>query len=99
MPDTPDVNPKASTRRESAQGAPVVHHAPPEPLFTRIIEEQIARVPPHIFLVAALGAMGTSAALFATRHREVSRFIGSWAPTLLTLGVYTKVVKLMQSDR
>jgi hypothetical protein len=39
--------------------------------------------------------MGLSLVLELTGRRDVSRFVGMWAPTLLTMGVYNKVVKLM----
>lgn len=69
-----------------------------EGTVARTIEQQTAKLPSDTFLWAALGAMGVSAALQVTGKRDVSNFIGEWVPTLLILGLYNKMVKLMGSE-
>jgi hypothetical protein len=36
---------------------------------------------------------------FGARPRHLSLFLGEWAPTLLLLGLYNKLVKVAGSDR
>jgi len=64
----------------------------------RSIEQQTAKLPSDTFLWAAVAAMGVSAVMQMTNKKEVSNFIGQWAPTLLILGVYNKLVKQHGSD-
>jgi hypothetical protein len=63
------------------------------------IEHQTAKLPSDLFLWGAIGAIAASAVLQIRGRREISNFVGQWAPTLLTLGVYNKIVKVMGSDR
>ena len=63
------------------------------------IEQQTAKLPSDTFLWAALGSMGLSATLQLMRKPGVANFVGQWAPTLLILGVYNKLVKQHGSDR
>ena len=69
-----------------------------EGTVARSIEQQTAKLPSDMFLWAALGAIGASAALQISGRKEISNFIGEWAPTLLILGLYNKMVKLHGSD-
>jgi hypothetical protein len=64
----------------------------------RMIEEQTAKLPSDTFLWAAIGAMFTSAALQLTGKRHLGIFIGQWAPTILILGLYNKLVKVEGHD-
>ena len=59
----------------------------------RSIEQQTAKLPSDTFLWAAIGSMGLSAALQMMRKTGAANFVGQWAPTLLILGVYNKLVK------
>ena len=65
----------------------------------RIIESQTAKVPSDLFLWAAVGSIGVSAYLMYRRNLQIANFVGQWAPTLLLLGVYNKIVKVAGSDR
>ena len=47
----------------------------------------------------AIGAMAASASLQMMGNRHVSLFVGQWAPTLLIMGLYNKLVKQLGSDR
>ena len=66
--------------------------------IARGIEEQTAKLPSDVFLWAALGSMGASLVLRFMGRREDSLFVGQWAPTLLILGTYNKMVKQHGSD-
>ena len=65
----------------------------------RAIEEQTAKLPSDTFLWIAVGAMATSATLQMMGNKNGSLFVGQWAPTLLIMGLYNKLVKQLGSDR
>jgi hypothetical protein len=58
------------------------------------IESQTAKLPSDLFLWLAGGSVLTSLGLQLARRREQANFVGQWAPTLLLLGLYNKMVKL-----
>jgi hypothetical protein len=62
------------------------------------IEQQTAKLPSDLFLWAAIGSIATSATLHLTGKKNGSVFVGQWAPTLLILGLYNKLVKQLGSD-
>jgi hypothetical protein len=64
----------------------------------RGIEEQTAKLPSDLFLWAALASIGTSLALKIMGKTEGALFVGQWAPTLLILGTYNKMVKQHGSE-
>ena len=65
----------------------------------RTIEKQTAKIPSDVFLWAAVASMGTSATLQLMGNKQASVFVGQWAPTLLIIGLYNKLVKQLGSDR
>ncbi len=65
----------------------------------KAIEEQTAKLPSDTFLWIAIGSMATSATLQLMGNKQASVFVGQWAPTLLILGLYNKLVKQLGSDR
>jgi hypothetical protein len=65
----------------------------------RAIEQQTAKLPSDIFLWAALGSIGVSAALQLAGKQKVSLFVGQWVAPFLLLGVYNKIVKVAGSDQ
>jgi len=65
----------------------------------RGIEEQTSKIPSDAFLWAAAGSIAASAMLRAFGKGEAAVFVGQWAPTLLILGLYNKVVKVAGHDR
>lgn len=89
-----DVNP-AGREAVTYAPAPVVRDEHAESTFTRLLEQQAAKVPSDVFLFAALGAMGLAVALEAVGHSRASRFVGMWPPALLAMGVYNKLVKVV----
>src|SRR4026208_517034 len=82
-----DSDPKAYPRPEHREGS-----------VARAIEQQTAKLPSDTFLWAAVGSMGLSLALELMGEEKKANFIGHWAPTLLILGLYNKLVKLQGSD-
>jgi len=70
-----------------------------EGTVARAIEEQTAKLPSDTFLWAAVGAISTSVTLQMMGKQHASLFVGQWAPTLLILGLYNKLVKQLGHDR
>ena len=65
----------------------------------RAIEEQTAKLPSDTFLWAAGASIAGSLILkMLDRHHE-ALFVGQWAPTILILGLYNKLVKQSGSDQ
>jgi hypothetical protein len=64
----------------------------------RAIEEQTSKLPSDTFLWAALGSIGLSLTLQMMGKKETANFVGQWAPTLLILGLYNKLVKVAGHD-
>ena len=79
-----------------AQTEPRVEHR--EGAVARTIEQQTAKLPSDTFLWAALGSIGLSLTFQLMGDEKKANFIGHWAPTFLTLGLYNKLVKLQGSD-
>ncbi|MCC6586984.1 MAG: hypothetical protein IT168_09860 [Bryobacterales bacterium] len=69
-----------------------------EGYVARSIEQQTAKLPSDIFLWAAFGAIAGSLTLRAMGRGTQANWIGEWAPTILILGLYNKMVKLQGSD-
>jgi hypothetical protein len=65
----------------------------------KAIESQTAKLPSDTFLWMAVGAMAASASLQMMGNKNVSLFVGQWAPTFLIFGLYNKLVKQLGSDR
>lgn len=66
--------------------------------IARTIEEQTAKLPSDVFLWAAGASIIGSLALQFSGRKHESLFVGQWAPTLLILGLYNKIVKVAGSD-
>jgi len=64
----------------------------------KAIEQQTAKLPSDLFLWAAGAAMVGSLILQIAGRKEESNFIGQWAPSLLIMGLYNKLVKVAGSD-
>ena len=88
-----------SVRRALGGAADSMRHADhSEGRIARAIEEQTAKLPSDTFLWAALGSIGLSLGLQMAGKKEMSNFVGQWAPTFLILGLYNKLVKVHGSD-
>jgi hypothetical protein len=94
MPEL-ETNPAAKASERVYEPSAVVRAEHAEGSLTRLIEQQTAKIPSDVFLFAALSAMTLSLGLELTGERRLSRFVGMWAPTLLTMGVYNKLVKIL----
>ncbi len=66
--------------------------------IARSIEQQTAKLPSDLFLWAAVGSIAVSLALQLKGKEKSANFVGHWAPTILILGLYNKLVKLQGSD-
>jgi hypothetical protein len=80
---------------EPRPGARAEHREGP---VARSIEQQTAKLPSDLFLWAALGSIATSLVFQIMGDEKKANFVGHWAPTFLTLGIYNKLVKLHGSE-
>lgn len=69
-----------------------------EGMVTKETEQRTAQIPSIAFLTGAVGSMALSAFLQAKDKKELSLFVGQWAPSFMLLGLYNKVVKVWGSD-
>lgn len=78
------------------QPGPKMEHR--EGVVARTIETQTAKIPSDFWLWAAFGSIGLSLTFQFMGEEKKANFVGHWAPTLLILGIYNKMVKLHGSD-
>lgn len=90
-----EVNPASDRPVIPYRTAPIFREVHKEGRFTRVVEQQAAKLPSGFFLVAALGAMVASVALELIGSRQSARFVGRWPGLLLSMGIYTKMVKML----
>jgi len=64
----------------------------------RSIEQQTAKLPSDLWLWAAFGSIAASLIFQLSGDEQKASFIGHWAPTFLSLGIYNKMVKLHGSE-
>jgi hypothetical protein len=73
---------------------------PKEGSITKTIELYTAKLPSMTWLWLAVGSMAISAGFAAAKERKgTANFIGLWAPSLLLIGIYNKLVKMEQSNK
>lgn len=72
---------------------------PKEGAITKTVEQFTAKLPSMTWLWLAFGSMAASA-VFATMKEKkgTANFIGLWAPSLLLIGIYNKLVKMEQNN-
>lgn len=75
---------------------PNVHAEGP---IARTLEQQTAKLPSDLFLLAAVGSIIASLVLKVVDKRYDSTFVGQWAAIFLLLAIYNKLVKQHGSDR
>ena len=80
----------------SIQGVNPTHAEGP---VAKTIEQETAKLPSDWFLWAAMGSIAASLTLQISGKQHASTFVGQWAPTLLILGLYNKLVKQLGSDQ
>lgn len=69
-----------------------------EDTVTKSVESHTAAIPSIAFLGLAVGSMAISLALMMAGRRQAANFVGQWAPTILIMGLYNKLVKQHGSD-
>ena len=65
---------------------------------TKLIEQYTSQFPSGFYLGAAIGSMGLSLTLQLLGKEKQAMFVGQWAPAILLMGLYNKLVKLEGSD-
>ena len=93
--DRPFANPSRRRRSDERTDERTEHE---EGTVARTIEQQTAKIPSDAFLWVAVGSMAASLILQLAGKEDKATFVGQWAPTLLILGLYNKMVKLHGSD-
>jgi hypothetical protein len=81
------TEPRSGAREEHREGT-----------IARSIEQQTAKMPSDWFLWAAMGSIAASLVLQLSGDDKKAIFVGHWAPTILSLGIYNKLVKLHGSE-
>jgi hypothetical protein len=67
--------------------------------ITKMIEQQTAKVPSGAYLTLAVGSVLLSLGFASfSKKKDLANFLGLWAPTLLIIGLYNKIVKLEGSE-
>jgi hypothetical protein len=66
---------------------------------TRKIEQVTASIPSSTWLLLAGASVAGSFVLKMMGRDSTANFVGEWAPTILLLGIYNKIVKVMGSER
>ena len=66
--------------------------------LTKRLEHVTSQIPSGVYLGLALGSISLSALLYLSGRKTDATFVGHWAPTLLMIGMYNKMVKLHGSD-
>jgi hypothetical protein len=66
--------------------------------LTKRLEHFTSLVPSGAYLTLAFAACGLAVGLYATGRKDAANFVGHWAPTILVIGLYNKLVKLHGSD-
>lgn len=75
------------------------YEQPKEDSRMHMVERQANRVPVDIFLWAAAASIVGSLALKAAGEDKTSLFVGQWAPTLVALGLYSKLKSDSRTSR
>ena len=57
------------------------------------ILESIENLPSSVYYGGVLGSIALSVFLFMSGKRETGIFVGLWAPTILNLGLYNKMLR------
>lgn len=55
--------------------------------------EGLEKMPSSVYIGSVLGSILLSAGLFLSGKRLAAIFVGLWAPTILNLGLYNKLLK------
>ena len=91
---TEKVTDKVKDLAEKAKGMGGVEGA-----ATKTIEKVTSAIPSGTFLILAGGAIIGSLTLKLLGKDKTANFVGEWVPTILMLGLYNKIVKVLGSDK
>jgi hypothetical protein len=58
--------------------------------------EAVENLPSTVYLGGVIGSIILSAGLYLSGRRHAAIFVGLWAPTILNLGVYNKLLRPSQ---
>jgi hypothetical protein len=94
----PDNDQELPTMTRAAFDLSVSPHEREEGTYTKAIEHYSSMVPSGTYLSLAFASVGLSLGLYAIGRKQDAIFVGHWAPTILLMGVYNKMVKLHGSD-
>jgi len=61
------------------------------------VDDMAAKIPNVGYMGLAVGSMLLSASLVLLKKKELGNFVGLWAPSLLIIGVYNKLVKMQHN--
>lgn len=89
------VTPNLSNNQDRDTDVEALREGP----IARSIEKQTAKLPSDLFLLGATASIALSLGLQMSGRKQLSNFVGHWAPTFLTLGLYNKLVKVAGHDR
>jgi hypothetical protein len=70
-----------------------------EGITTKGIESVTSSVPSSTWLALAGGSVIASLVLKVMGRHSTANFVGEWVPSLLVIGLYNKMVKVMGSER
>jgi len=90
-----DVNPASGKLEIPYSAAPVFREEHAEGRVTRLLEQQVAKLPSVAFLSGSVAALFASLALELRNQTRASRFVGMWVAPLLSMGIYVKLVKML----
>lgn len=90
---------RRNEERESRPQGRSEERAEREGRVARTIEHETSKLPSDLFLWSAGAAIVTSLGLMFMGKKASANFIGQWAPTMLLLGIYNKIVKVSGHDR
>ncbi len=65
---------------------------------TRALERQTGKIPSGLFMWAAGISIAASLASMVSGRKQTSLFIGQWAPTLLIIGLYNRLMRRLGTD-
>lgn len=60
----------------------------------RPVDEVASRIPAAPYIAGVAASIVASAALFASGKRSAALFVGLWAPTVLNMGIYNKLLQV-----
>jgi len=63
-----------------------------------LIESYTAEIPSGVYLTLAIASMAASLMMMVGGRRNLANFIGQWAPAILIMGLYNKLVKVEGSE-